>query len=621
LKFKVNRAEFDTSVLSTVTLNNAPLDIGNGGKLNLQNDPILTFPPSVQIVTNTTTAPFTVGARIYQKGSLAQGTITKVTPDAGGDLLTVNDITGVFQGGSVSGSNVVGRIVSSKTTATMVVSGASGAFTVGETITGNSATSPTAEVVTWVSGTNTLTLRYVSTEFTPSSETVTGGTSNTTATVSSITYAGDAVEGGAISDIVSTTQPTFQPTEKKIRVAHSNHCMHSASNNVVITGVASEVSPTYLTAAISATDTTFNLNDASAFHQIINGAAISSTNKGYARVISNAGTEIVSYTSISSDFKTMTVAERGLDGTTAVSHVDESVVECYNLDGIPLIEINKTHTTLSNPTLDTYELATSSIARLGIKSGGANAVATQNVQYDILVPQIERMLLPQTNVTARVNIISGSSINNGAQINQESFANDGVFSDIILSEDNPLLAPGLICSTINESSELSGAKSFRLDLSLTSNRSNVSPVLDTDRMSMTTVMNRINNPDDPNTAKLSTGDSHDAVYITRAADLSNPSGAIKVLFAGYRPDESFIKVLYRVRPTGSTDSIETFGFEFFPDNQAVIPAPTQQIVLKDYEYEVSGLNFDQYQIKIVFVSPNQSATPIIEDFRAIALAI
>ena len=111
------------------------------------------------------------------------------------------------------------------------------------------------------------------------------------------------------------------------------------------------------------------------------------------------------------------------------------------------------------------------------------------------------------------------------------------------------------------------------------------------------------------------------MYITRAANLSNPSGAIKVLFAGYRPDTSFIKVLYRVRPTGSTDSIETFGFEFFPDAQAVIPAPTQQIVLKDYEYEVSGLNFDQYQIKIVFVSPNQSATPIIEDFRAIALAI
>ncbi len=621
LKFKVNRADFNTSLLSTVTLNNAPLDIGNGGKLNLSADPVQTFTPEQDLLLNTTSAPFTVGARIYQKTSLAQGTITKVTQNAGGNLLTIKDITGAFQAGSNTGGVISYRIVSSKTTATMVVSGASGDFTVGETITGNSATTPTAEVVTWNAGTNTLTLRYVSTEFTPSSETITGGGSTTTATVSSITYAGDAVEASAISDVFPTAQPSYSAGQKKVKIGHSNHCMHSAANNVIITGVTSEVSPTYLTAAISASDTTVNVNDASAFHTIINGQTISSTVKGYARIVSDAGTEVVSYTAISSDFKTITVSERGLDGTTAVSHIDESVVECYNLDGIPLIEINKTHTGILNPTLDTYEISTSSIARLGIRSGGNNVIATQNVQYDILVPQVERMLLPQTGVTARINGISGTSINDGATRLQESFANDGIFSDIILSEDNALLAPQLICSTINESSELSGAKSFRLDLTLTSNRSNVSPVLDTDRMSMTTVMNRINNPADPNTAKLSVGDLHDAVYITRAADLSNPSGALKVLFAGYRPANTFIKVLYRIRPTGSTDSIETFGFEFFPDSSAQIPGTTDQIVLKDYEYEVSGLNFDQYQIKIVFVSPNQSLTPIIEDFRAIALAV
>ena len=49
----------------------------------------------------------------------------------------------------------------------MVVTGASGDFTVGETITGNSSTAPTAEVVTWTTGTNTLTLNYVSSAFTP----------------------------------------------------------------------------------------------------------------------------------------------------------------------------------------------------------------------------------------------------------------------------------------------------------------------------------------------------------------------------------------------------------------------------------------------------------------------
>ena len=622
LKFKVNRAEFDTSGLSTVTLNNAPLDIGNGGKLNLQADPVQTFIPEIDLVLNSTTLPYTVGARIYQKTTLAQGTIAKRTVTTGGVILTVKDITGTFAAGSNTGGVISNRIVSSKTTATMVVSGASGDFTVGETITGNSATAPTAEVVSWTAGSNTLTLSFVSTDFVTSpAETITGGSSSVTATVSSVTYSGDAIEASAVSDGYPTATPTYSTSQRKVRIAHSNHCMHSSANNVIISGIKSEVSPTYLTAAISASDTSLNVNDASAFHTIINGATISATVKGYARIISDAGTEIVSYTAISGDFQTITLSERGLDGTTAVSHVDESIVECYNLDGIPLIEINKTHNGILNPTLDTYEIATSSIGRLGIRSGGFGAVATQNVQYDILVPQIERMLLPETGITARINGISGTSINDGNTRLQESFSNDGVFSDIILSEDNLLSAPQLICSSINESSELAGAKSFRLDLTLTSNKGNVSPLIDTDRMSMTTVMNRINSPANPNTAKLSVGDLHDAVYITRSADLVNPSGAIKVLFTGYRPANTFIKVLYRVRPTGSTDPIETFGFEFFPDAGANVPPTTEKTIFKDYEYEVSGLNFDQYQIKIVFTSPNQSLTPILQDLRAIALAV
>ena len=123
--------------------------------------------------------------------------------------------------------------------------------------------------------------------------------------------------------------------------------MHSASNNVIITGVNRKYLQLTLTAAISASDTTMNVNDASAFHKLLMVLQLVQLVKGYARIISDAGTEVVSYTAISSDFKTITVHERGLDGTTAVSHVDESVVECYNLDGIPLIEINKTHTGIS----------------------------------------------------------------------------------------------------------------------------------------------------------------------------------------------------------------------------------------------------------------------------------
>ena len=60
---------------------------------------------------------------------------------------------------------------------------------------------------------------------------------------------------------------------------------------------------------------------------------------------------------------------------------------------------------------------------------------------------------------------------------------------------------------------------------------------------------------------------------------------------------------------------------FFDIGDATIPETTENQVFSEYEYEVSGLNFDQYQIKVVFVSPNQAYSPIIKDFRAIALAV
>ena len=393
--------------------------------------------------------------------------------------------------------------------------------------------------------------------------------------------------------------------------------MHDTDNNVVIEGVTSEVSPTYLTSSISASDTTIQVNDATAFHTVINGANVGTLNLGYIKIED----EIMSYTGISGTGKTITVNERGLAGTTAVSHADETNVECYNLDGIPLTEINKTHTNIQSPTLDSYDLATSSIGRLGIRSGATNVIASQNIQYEILSPQIQRMTLPKTLITARVNTITGTSINDGQSLSQNSFSNTGEFYDVNLGEDNYFVAPQLICSAQNESAELSGAKSFRMDLTLFSESDNVTPVVDTDRMSITTISHRINSPADPNTAKLPVGDGHNGVYITKVADLSNPSSSIKLMFAGYRPSNTEIKPLYRVLPSGSTDSIETLGWEFFPTSDAKIPQTSDTLQYYDYEYEVTGLDFSQYQVKLVYVSPNQAYSPIVKDLRAIALAV
>ena len=618
MKFIVNRAVFNTSVASRLTLNNAPLDRGNRGKIILQPDAIQTFQPELQLVMNSTTLPFSAGARVYQKTTLAEGTIKSVASSAGGVLLTINDISGTWSAGSNTGGVISNRLVSSKTLATMTVTGASGDFSVGETITGNSATSPTAEVVTWTPGTNTLTLKYVSTDFTASTETITGGESSVTATVNVITYSGDVIEGGAVSDAFPSTSPTYTSAQRKVKVFHSNHGMHDNDNNVTLADIASEVSTTYLTSSISAADTSIQVNDGTAFHTIINGGTVGTANVGYIKI----DDEIISYSAISGDGKTITAYERGVDGTTAVTHSDDSTVHCYNLDGIPLPELNKTHAAILSPTLDSYELTTNSIARLGIKSGGNHIEASQNIQYEVLTPQIQKLILPKTSVDGTVNTISGTSIGDGQALSQNSFSNTGEFFDVVLNDYNEFLSPQLICSQINESAELSGSKSFRLDLTLKSEKENVSPIIDTDRMSIILTSNRINSPTNINSALLPVGDEHEAVYITKIATLTNPSGAIKLMFSATRPPDTHIKPLYRVLPAGSTDNIETLGWEFFPTGgDSVIPATTDEEVYRDYGYEISGLDFTQYQIKILFVSQNQASVPKIMDLRAIALAI
>ncbi|AIX46147.1 virion structural protein [Synechococcus phage ACG-2014b] len=229
--------------------------------------------------------------------------------------------------------------------------------------------------------------------------------------------------------------------------------------------------------------------------------------------------------------------------------------------------------------------------------------------------------MPNTSLNARVNTVSGSSINDGETSTQNSFVNDGLFNDILLEDDNYFDAPQIICSKANEDAELGGAKSFRMDVAMASENPNLSPVFDTDRMSATLISSRINSPANANSALLPTGDEHDAVYISKIAALTNPSTSIKLMFSGYRPPNTFIKPLYRVLPKGSTESIENLGFQYFPTTEATIPSTEEEEVYRDYEYEVTGLDYTQYQIKILLISSNQAYTPIIKDLRGIALAV
>ena len=636
LKFNVYRAKF-TSMAGVAMLNNGELGRGNGGIHNLIENPILTLKPKQTLLLPVgQNYDFTVGARITQSPSGASGTIKEFDAVSDPEKITISDISGSFAAGFLDANNDPFQgLASSQSVVTIVLSAIyNGVFEAGDVVTG-STSAAVATVTSYTAGTNTLVMNYVTKAF-DSSDTLSepGGTS---ATITSIVYSGDSYTA------YPTQAPSFPEDDKEISIQHRNHGMHQRANNVELTGVISEVPPTTLTSTLSAGATSIQLQDASQFHAIIGGAAIGNLNQGYIKIED----EIIQYSAISTNGQVLTVATsgRGASGTADVEHASGTEVLCYNLDGIPLTEINKVHTKISCPWIDSYMIHIDHVATNGIRGGGADVWGSQNVQFETLTPTISTMVLPDTEILARVNTTSGTSVGSGGggssaqPRDSNSFINNGQYIDIVLNEQNNFNLPQLICSKINEQNKLDGNKSLTMSLDLTTEKDQLSPMIDLDRLSLITTTNRINWwPGGPQpygqiaqidtTQDVSTqpsGDQNDAVYITRLARLGSEARSIKVDYQITRHPSTEVRVYFRTFKTGDNADPNTTDWALIGDPVKTNAAQyddtaTDEPLWKDISYEKRGLTFNAFQLKIVMRSWSQARVPLIADLRAIALA-
>ena len=666
LKFNLYRAKFDTTVTGSAVFNNAQLGPGNDGLASLINNPISTIQPKQEITLVTGTSyNFTVGARLIQTPSNAQATVLEFDSVSNPQKLTVTDITGTFVQGIVDNqNNITNGLKSSQSTVSLVMSTVNnGTFEAGDVITGSSS-GATATVTAYDSGTSTITANYVDKQFDTANDTLSepGGVSGT---ISSATYSGDSYTAYPVS------QPSLRTVDKKVVVAHPNHGMHNRSNNVEIKNVESEVGSTTLTSNLSSTATTLSVANAGSFHKVINGKPISTTNPGYLMLVGEdqkatglrpptppggdddateawrcvmhviEKKEIIAYSAISDNGKEITVAPSGRGITSdvmntgaALSWDAETVVQCYNLDGIPLTEINKVHTGIGDPTLDTYSITTQSVASVGIVTGGPNVSASQNIPFELITPTIQILQFKETDISPTLNTTSGTSIGDGGQIvDQASFVNNGTYDEIQLNEENYYDNPRIIASDINEANKLEGSKSLTLRVSMTTEKENLSPVIDLDRVSVITTSNRINQwPGGPqvlglqseidttsDVSLLNQGDQNDAVYLTKIAQLANVSRSIRLMISMQRFGDSNIDVYYRTRKPGSDKPIQESGFIKVPVPE-VGSSNVGEEEWEDFEYTVEGEEFQAFQIKIVMKSKNQAKVPLIKDLRAIAFA-
>lgn len=633
LKFTMYRAEF-TSNFGTAIFNNAALGKGNGGIHNLIENPIQTLKPKQTLLLPVgNNYDFTVGARIIQTPSGAAGTITEFDSISDPEEITITDIEGNWSSGflDANGDSFQG-IASSQSVAVIILSAIfNGTFEVGNQVTGSGSTA-VGVCTAYDSGSQTLTLNYINKSF-DVSDTLTepGGTS---ATISSVTYSGDSYTA------YPTQAPSFPSDDKEVLVYHRNHGMHQRSNNVSIEGIISEVPPTTLTTSLSAGASSIQVNDASQFHTIIGGTSIGNLNPGYLKI----GDEIIQYSAISSNGQVITVSTsgRGNNGTADVAHTSGEVVECYNLDGIPLTEINKVHATISCPWLDTYMLHIDNVATNGIRGGGTKVFASQNVQFETVTPTVSTLVFPDTQIVARMNTTTATSVGNGSTtVDQNSFINNGTYVDIVLNDQNIFTAPQMVSSVINEQNKLNGNKSLTMTMSMETEKSNLSPQIDLDRVSLITTSNRVNYwPGGPSTygqqsqidmtqdvSTLPIGDQNDGVYVTRLARLGREARSLKIDFQVTRHPATELRIYYKAFKVGDATDTSTIGWTQMDlptssqnNGEVYDTTPTEEYLWKDYTYEARGLNFNAFQVKIVMKSKNQARVPLLADLRAIALA-
>ena len=418
--------------------------------------------------------------------------------------------------------------------------------------------------------------------------------------------------------------------------------MHAANNRVKITGVESDTVPSKITVGYAASSIeNLSIGSSSNFN-FFEGAQVTADNPGFALI----GKEIIAYTGVGNNVLTG-ITTRGIDGTISQTYSANEPIQKYEFGGVSLRKINTEHNFASvtnniedKITLDQYflKIAGSTVFANSGPGGGEKVKASANIQFESVVPNLKSTLPEGTNISAKVRTTSGTSISG----TESSFQDQG-YEPVSLANETKFSTPRIVASRENENSKLSdlpGAKSFTLEVTMNNTNENISPIIDVFGSNITTISSRINAPvsnyitDRRSNTLLE--DPHNMSYVTKVIGLENPASSLRVLLAADKPTTGDIRVLYRLQRADSSEIETVFelmpGFNNLDINEKVIDVKNndgrsdRQISAApgrfvEHEFTANNLpQFTGYQIKVECTSTNQ-ATPVrLQDFRVIALA-
>lgn len=320
------------------------------------------------------------------------------------------------------------------------------------------------------------------------------------------------------------------------------------------------------------------------------------------------------------------------DGQSLVTISGVAPNAAPNLNGIPVTEINATHTVI-NTEHDWYEVQVTTNATATGRAGGSLCRATENKTIDVFHPIVSFVAPDASDMSWSVRLTTGQS--NMSKTTQQPHIVGSQFLPITVNANNEALRPHTIVAPVSESVlSVPGSKSFVLEGAMTAQADNLSPVVDLERASVITIANRINNPAAVVTDGFNEvanfvaetepqGTSSLSKYITKRIDLNDPAEALKLFLFANRPAGTDIKVYYKLLQAGSDADFQALNWVLVDPDEA-IPVNDDQNFFSEVEYtldeaDIGNIEFSAFAVKIVLTTRNTSIVPRLKDFRAVAV--
>lgn len=277
-----------------------------------------------------------------------------------------------------------------------------------------------------------------------------------------------------------------------------------------------------------------------------------------------------------------------------------------------------------------YQFEADSASTSAEIGGGSLILADQNIRMDIANINLATLLPSTTAITPSIVSTTAQSIAG----TETAYQLQSTYKSIELGRDIIFDTPQMIANADNETSYLSGSKSLKLKLDLTTSDENVSPIIDLQRATVLAIANTIDKPAASPAAGFNVpinfvsetnpkGGSSVAKHISRVINLAQDAVGMKIFVAANKPHAASFDVYYRIA-SGDANISDIYWTLVAPES-ALISDNNPQI-FRDYSYLVGGntgtLNaFNKMQIKIVMLSENNSKVPVFRDIRAIALSV